>query len=127
MRTSLVAAALALFGGAEAFNVQARAGAPPRAGCVSMGAAALRTGDLVKVISGDDKGVSAKVLLLDKKKGQVWVEGVNVRTKHVKPMKEGDSGNLLKKEMPISMSNVKLEEAAPAAAPAAPAEPAAAE
>ena len=36
------------------------------------------------------------------------VEGVNVRTKHVKPMKEGETGQLLKKEMPIAISKVRL-------------------
>ena len=48
---------------------------------------------------------------------QVIVEGVNVRTKHVKPMKEGETGQLLKKEMPVHISNVAFKEGA-AAAPA---------
>merc|ERR1719484_87676 len=69
---------------------------------------AIRTNDVVKVISGDDKGSTGKVLMLDKKKGKIIVEGINVRTKHVKPMKEGESGSILKKEQPIDMSNVVL-------------------
>jgi large subunit ribosomal protein L24 len=77
----------------------------------------LRTGDSVVVRTGDDKGTVGKILKLNKKKGQIVVEGVNVRTKHVKPRKEGESGQLLKQEMPIHISNVKFsEEAAPAVA-----------
>lgn len=81
----------------------------------------MRSGDMVKVISGDSKGMTAKLLAIDKKKGKVVVEGVNLRTKHVKPMKEGEAGSLLKKEMPISISNIALSDEQPAAveAPAA--------
>jgi len=78
-----------------------------------MMATTLRTGDAVKVLSGDSKGTVAKLLAIDKKKGKVIVEGVNLRTKHVKPMKEGESGNILKKEMPISMSNIALADEQP--------------
>ena len=59
------------------------------------------------------QGTVAKLLAIDKKKGKVIVEGVNLRTKHVKPMKEGESGNILKKEMPISMSNIALADEQP--------------
>jgi ribosomal protein L24 len=68
------------------------------------------------------QGMVAKLLMLDMKKGKAIVEGVNMRSKHVKPMKEGESGRILKKEFPIAISNIKLESAAekaPAAAPAA--------
>ena len=82
-------------------------------------AASMRTNDVVKVISGDDKGTVGKLLMIDTKKGKVVVEGVNMKTKHVKPMKEGESGSILKKEFPISISNVKLADEQPAAAEAA--------
>ena len=62
--------------------------------------------------------MTAKLLAVDKKKGMVVVEGVNVRTKHVKPMKEGESGSLLKKEKPIHISNVALADEQPAEAEA---------
>ena len=77
----------------------------PCASAVTM-AAGLRTGDTVLVRSGADKGTTGKILSIDNKKSQVVVEGVNVRTKHVKPRKEGESGQLLKKEMPVHISNV---------------------
>ena len=78
-------------------------------------AASLRTNDVVKVISGDDKGTTGKLLMVDVKKGKVVVEGVNIKTKHVKPMKEGESGSILKKEAPIHISKVKLTDEQPAA------------
>lgn len=61
------------------------------------------------------QGTVAKLLSIDAKKGMVLVEGVNVRTKHVKPMKEGETGSLLKKERPIHVSNVVLADEQPAA------------
>jgi len=85
-------------------------------------AAAMRTNDMVKVISGDAKGTVGKVLMVDIKKGKVVVEGVNVKTKHVKPMKEGESGSLLKKESPIHISNVQLTGETAPVVEAAPAE-----
>ena len=94
-----------------------------RAPACVMKAAALRTNDMVQVISGADKGKVGKLTKINIKKGEVVVEGINVRTKHVKPMKEGESGSLVKSERPIHISNVKLsdEQPAPAAEDAAPA------
>lgn len=87
---------------------------PPAAGasrCAVQMAAGLKSGDTVKVIAGADKGAVGKIIGLKKKKGMVVVEGVNVRSKHVKPMKEGEKGQILKKEMPVHISNVKFESA----------------
>ena len=42
------------------------------------------------------------------KTGQVVVKGVNVRTKHVKPQQEGESGQISTFEAPIHSSNVML-------------------
>jgi ribosomal protein L24 len=77
-------------------------------------------GDEVKVISGSQKGTTGKVLKIIKKKGkmeQVVVEGVNFRTKHKKPTKEGEQGNIVKKEFPIHESNVKVVSRAESEAP----------
>ena len=59
------------------------------------------------------QGAVGKLLSVDLKKGKVVVEGVNIKTKHVKPMKEGETGSLLKKERPIHISNVALTDEAP--------------
>merc|ERR1712232_1531744 len=83
------------------------AGAAAPRSCVSM-ATSIRTGDTVFVLAGDDKGATGKVISIDSRKSKVTVEGVNMRTKHVKPMKEGDTGSILKRETAIHISNVRL-------------------
>merc|ERR1719199_86243 len=124
MARSVSCLLLGLLASASALSLGARA-APAAAarGCPTMmAAAAFRTGDMVKILSGDDKGAVGKVISLDRKTNKVVVEGVNVRTKHVKPMKEGEQGRLLKREVAVHLSNVApSDEPAPAeaAAPAA--------
>ena len=68
----------------------------------------IRTGDTVQVISGRDKGKVGKILQVLPKKSQVIVEGVNFKTKHVKPQQEGESGQIKTFEGPIHSSNVML-------------------
>ncbi|MEL6158012.1 MAG: 50S ribosomal protein L24 [Cyanobacteria bacterium J06554_11] len=68
----------------------------------------VRTGDTVQVITGKDKGKVGEVVATNAKTSQVIVQGVNMRTKHVKPQQEGESGQILTKEFPIHSSNVML-------------------
>lgn len=67
----------------------------------------VKTGDIVKVIAGSDKGKVGKITKVDRKSGQVVMEGVNIRTKHVKPMGEEEEGQILRTEFPIHHSNVQ--------------------
>ena len=66
----------------------------------------IRTGDTVVVTSGNDKGAIGEVLRVIPKKTRVVVKGVNVRSKNIKPSQANPSGGVIKKEMPIHMSNV---------------------
>ncbi|MEO0454968.1 MAG: 50S ribosomal protein L24 [Cyanobacteria bacterium P01_A01_bin.114] len=68
----------------------------------------VKKGDTVQVISGRDKGKVGEVLAVFPKKSHVIVEGVNIRTKHVKPQQEGESGQIVTKEAPVHSSNVML-------------------
>lgn len=68
----------------------------------------VRKGDTVQVIAGKDKGTIGEVVGTNAKKSQVIVQGVNVKTKHVKPQQEGESGQILTQEFPIHSSNVML-------------------
>lgn len=68
----------------------------------------VKKGDTVQVITGKDKGVIGEVVAISAKKSQVVVQGVNMRTKHVKPQAEGESGQILTKEFPVHSSNVML-------------------
>lgn len=68
----------------------------------------VKKGDNVQVISGRDKGKIGEITRVIPKTSQVVVEGVNVRTKHVKPQQEGESGQIVTFEAPIHSSNVML-------------------
>lgn len=61
----------------------------------------VRTGDVVVVLSGKDKGKKGSVLKVIPKKDKVIVEGVNIVTKHKKPRKMGEEGGLVKQEAAI--------------------------
>jgi len=68
----------------------------------------VRKGDTVQVIAGRDRGKVGEILRVNPKKSQVIVEGVNIRTKHMKPQQEGESGQIITQEAPIHSSNVML-------------------
>jgi len=68
----------------------------------------IRAGDTVKIITGDDKGVTGKVLTIDREAGKLVVEGVNRVYKHVRRSQRNPQGGRLSKEMPVQISNVLL-------------------
>ncbi|HUY88659.1 MAG TPA: 50S ribosomal protein L24 [Pirellulales bacterium] len=68
----------------------------------------IRVGDTVKVIAGNDRDVSGKVLKLDREAGKLVVEGVNRVFKHMRRSQRNPQGGRLSKEMPIQISNVLL-------------------
>lgn len=66
----------------------------------------VKKGDVVSVISGNDKGKQGKILSVDTKNERVIVEGVNIRTKHQKPNQQNQQGGRVQMEMSIHISNV---------------------
>ncbi len=68
----------------------------------------IKSNDTVKVISGEDRGTTGKVLRVQRKAGKLVVEGVNRVYKHVKRSQKNPQGGRLSKEMPVSVSNVQL-------------------
>lgn len=70
----------------------------------------IKKGDLVEVITGDDKGKKAKILRVLPKTSQVIVEGCKMVKKSVKPSDKSPKGGFINKEMPIHVSNVKKAE-----------------
>jgi large subunit ribosomal protein L24 len=68
----------------------------------------IREKDMVKVITGVDKGKVAKVLRVLTDKNKVVVEGVAQVYKHTKPSRMNQQGGRISKEMPIAASNVML-------------------
>ncbi len=68
----------------------------------------VKTGDTVQVITGRDKGKVGEIIKTLPRISKVVVRDVNVRTKHVKPQQEGESGRIITFEAPIHSSNVML-------------------
>ena len=66
----------------------------------------IKTGDTVKVIAGKDVGAEGKILSVDRKKGRVLVEGVNMVKKHTKPSVANQNGGIVEREAYIDASNV---------------------
>jgi large subunit ribosomal protein L24 len=68
----------------------------------------VKKGDTVQVIAGKDKGQIGEILRAFPKASKIIVKGVNIKTKHVKPKGEGESGSIETYEFPIHSSNVML-------------------
>ena len=68
----------------------------------------LRKGDTVQVITGKDKGKTGEVLRTLPNENRVVVQGVNMRTRHVKPTQEGESGRIVTEEASVHASNVMI-------------------
>ncbi|SIS92258.1 50S ribosomal protein L24 [Belliella pelovolcani] len=68
----------------------------------------IKTGDTVKVLSGDDKGKTGKVLSVNLEKRKATVEGINIVTKHVKPTATNPQGGIEKREAALHISNLML-------------------
>jgi len=66
----------------------------------------LKIGDKVVVIAGKDKGKEGKIIA--KKGNRVFVEGVNMVKKHVKPNGQDQNGGIIEKEAAIHVSNVMI-------------------
>jgi large subunit ribosomal protein L24 len=68
----------------------------------------IRKGDMVRVVTGDDKGTTGRVLRVKLDVGKLVVEGVNRVYRHLKPSRRNPQGGRLSKEMPVDVSNVML-------------------
>ena len=76
--------------------------------------AKIRKDDEVIVISGKDKGKIGKVMRVDPEKSRVYVEGLNIIKRHMRPQQVPGAqraetiGGVVEKEGPIHISNVML-------------------
>ncbi len=68
----------------------------------------IKKGDNIIVITGKDKGKTAKVVKALPREDMVIVEGVNMKKKHERARKSGSKGQIVEKAMPIHVSNVML-------------------
>lgn len=68
----------------------------------------VRKGDTVKIIAGNDKGKSGKILEVITSKNRAIVEGANIVVKHVKPSADNPNGGIERTEASIHLSNLML-------------------
>ena len=68
----------------------------------------VRTGDTVKILAGNDRGKTGKIMQVLPEKNRAFVEGINMVTKHVKPSANNPNGGIEKKEAPLHVSNLMV-------------------
>ena len=68
----------------------------------------IKKDDSVKVISGNHKGKTGRVIKILKVKNRAIVEGVNLAKKHMRPSQENPQGGIIEKELSIHISNLML-------------------
>jgi large subunit ribosomal protein L24 len=66
----------------------------------------VRKGDTVIITSGTHKGKLGKIKQVLADEGRVIVEGLNLRTKHMRPTRVNPQGAIVTREAPIHISNV---------------------
>jgi large subunit ribosomal protein L24 len=66
----------------------------------------IRKGDVVEVISGNDRGKRGRVIRVLPDKGRVLVEGVNVRWKHMRKSQKTPQGGRIRRETPVPLCKV---------------------
>ena len=74
----------------------------------------IRKDDMVKVISGKDRGKTGRVLRTEPGRSRVYVEGLSIQKRHQRPRTLRDTqraqemGGVIEVEGPIHVSNVQL-------------------
>lgn len=73
----------------------------------------VRKGDQVVVIAGKDRGKRGRILRVDPARERVYVEGLNMQKRHLRPQPMPESqrqvrGGVIEREGPIHVSNVML-------------------
>lgn len=74
----------------------------------------IRSGDQVQVMAGKDRGKRGRVLRVEPGRERVYVEGLNMVKRHMRPQQVADTqrgqtvGGVIEREGPIHVSNVML-------------------
>ena len=70
----------------------------------------IRKNDMVKVLSGDERGKKGRVLKVFVSENRAIVEGVHMVKKHLKANvdKNNPNGGIIQKEAPVHISNLML-------------------
>jgi large subunit ribosomal protein L24 len=69
----------------------------------------IKKGDTVEVISGKDAGTRGRVLVIDRKRERLVIEGVNMIKRHTRPNPQKNvQGGIVEREAPVHVSNVMV-------------------
>ena len=68
----------------------------------------LRRDDDVQVTAGREKGKRGRLLRIDREKGRVVIEGLNMVKKAVRPKSQNQKGGITEVEGSIALSNVQI-------------------
>ena len=68
----------------------------------------IRKNDQVQIMAGKDRGKSGRVLNVDRDRGRVVVEGLNMVKKAIRPRGQNQKGGISSIEAALSISNVQI-------------------
>lgn len=69
----------------------------------------VKKGDTVEVIAGKDSGKRGRVLVVDRDRGRLVIEGVNMIKRHTRPNPQKNiKGGIVEREASIHVSNVMV-------------------
>jgi large subunit ribosomal protein L24 len=69
----------------------------------------IKKGDTVEIISGKDAGKQGRVLVVDRSRERLVIEGVNMIKRHTRPNPQKNiQGGVVEREAPVHASNVMV-------------------
>ena len=68
----------------------------------------IKRNDIVKVLSGKEKGKTGKVLKVFSRGNRALVEGVNFIKRHTRQTKQDQKGGIIQRESPMRISKLML-------------------
>lgn len=69
----------------------------------------LKSGDMVKIIAGDHKGQTGKIVKMDHAAHKAMIEGIGIRERHIKATQFNPKGGKKDIHVGIDLSNLKKE------------------
>lgn len=68
----------------------------------------IKKGDKVKMLSGKDRGKQGKVLRVLRNEGRLTVEGLNIKVKHARAKRSGETGQKIEIPGVVDISKIGL-------------------
>ena len=68
----------------------------------------VKKGDKVKVLSGNERGKTGRILKVFPGSERAIVEGLNMIKRHTRPSQRNQQGGIIEREAPIHVSNLRL-------------------